>query len=121
MSNPTGRRATDQSLIARAMQAARVELHGALLPILIALIAYLGNEKVNRIEQKLESVQVNTTSLAVITERSLISDRELDQVRAVARQNAEAHERVLITLKEHERRLDRFEARFDRTEREADE
>ena len=109
-----GRRASDHSLITRAMQAARVELHGALLPVLIALIAYLGNEKINRIEARLEAVQQNTTDLAVIADRATSSSGRLATVEQRADENARVSERVITTLREHARRLDRLEERFDR-------
>lgn len=99
----------------------KAELHGALLPILIALLAWMGSEKLNSIEGEIRQFREWTQELAVlqtqINERQETArmDRDklgrmqqhLNAVDMRLQRQESSQERILETLRDHERRLNR--------------
>lgn len=105
MSDSQGRRMSDR---------VQAELRSALAPILIVIVWYFITGDIDRMEARLSNVQDNTQALAVMASRLQDRDVQTREAYVLAQDNAKAHERVVITLREHERRIDRLEVRIDR-------
>ena len=105
MSDSQGRRMSDR---------VQTELRSALAPILIVIVWYFITGDIDRMEARLSNVQDNTQALAVMASRLQDRDVRTREAYVLAQDNAKAHERVVITLREHERRIDRLEIRVDR-------
>lgn len=106
MSDAQGRRVADR---------VHAELRSALAPILIVIVWYFITGDIARMEARLSNVQENTQTLAVLASRLQDRDARVQETYVLAQDNAKAHERVVITLREHERRIDRMERRYDRS------
>lgn len=107
------RRRSDQSAVAKIADEVQKQFHGILMPVLIGLLAYMANEKMDRFEKRLQSVQANTTQIAVMGDRAISAWREIEALRTKVLENSKAAERGVTTFREHERRLDRCERLLD--------
>lgn len=104
----------DTSAGRRFSDRVQAEFRSALAPMLIVVVWYFITSDMNRMESRLSDVQENTKAVAVIASRLQDRDTRIQETYVLAQDNAKAHERVVITLREHERRLDRLENMADR-------
>lgn len=101
---PAGRRFSDR---------VQAEFRSALAPMLIVVVWYFITGDIARMESQLSDVRVNTQQLAVIASQLQDRDFRIQETYVLAQDNAKAHERAVITLREHARRIDRLEHRAD--------
>lgn len=104
-SNTRGRRASDRAQTDRVL----VNLMAVIGPVLITLLAYFANAKIDQMSVQLTRVQQNTSTIAAMAVRSDVSERELDRLRAIVLQHDKELERGKEQRRNHERRLDKIE------------